>query len=93
MIDFIVAIPARYASTRLPGKPLSLIGNKPMIVHVAECALAAGAKHVVIATDDQRVADAIKFDNVEVCLTSAIGYRSIGRMCITLKMARSTNNS
>lgn len=71
MIDFIVAIPARYASTRLPGKPLSLIGNKPMIVHVAECALAAGAKHVVIATDDQRVADAIKFDNVEVCLTSA----------------------
>jgi 3-deoxy-manno-octulosonate cytidylyltransferase (CMP-KDO synthetase) len=71
MIDFIVAIPARYASSRLPGKPLSLIGNKPMIVHVAECALAAGAKQVVIATDDERVADAINFDNVEVCLTSA----------------------
>lgn len=70
MIDFIVAIPARYASSRLPGKPLSLIGNKPMIVHVAECALAAGAKQVVIATDDERVADAIKFDNVKVCLTS-----------------------
>ena len=70
MIDFIVAIPARYASTRLPGKPLSLIGNKPMIVHVTESALAAGAKQVVIATDDERVADVINFDNVEVCLTS-----------------------
>ena len=70
MIDFIVAIPARYASTRLPGKPLCLIGNKPMIVHVTESAIAAGAKQVVIATDDERVADVINFDNVEVCLTS-----------------------
>ena len=75
MIDFIVAIPARYASSRLPGKPLSLIGDKPMILHVAECALAAGAKQVVIATDDERVADIINFNNVEVCLTSP-GHQS-----------------
>ena len=47
MTDFIVAIPARFASTRLPGKPLSLIGGKAMIQHVAERALAAGAKQVV----------------------------------------------
>lgn len=69
MTDFIVAIPARYASTRLPGKPLSLIGNKPMIAHVADRALAAGAKQVVIATDDERIADVINNSEVVVCLT------------------------
>jgi 3-deoxy-manno-octulosonate cytidylyltransferase (CMP-KDO synthetase) len=75
MIDFIVAIPARYASTRLPGKPLSMIGNKPMIAHVADRALAAGAKQVVIATDDERIADVIDNAAVVVCMT-AQGYQS-----------------
>ncbi|WP_427926978.1 cytidylyltransferase domain-containing protein, partial [Xanthomonas perforans] len=42
--DFVVAIPARYASTRLPGKPLQRIGDRPMIQHVAERALLAGAR-------------------------------------------------
>lgn len=70
MTDFIVAIPARFASTRLPGKPLSLIGGKAMIQHVAECALQAGAKEVIIATDDQRVADAIDINKVQVVMTS-----------------------
>jgi 3-deoxy-manno-octulosonate cytidylyltransferase (CMP-KDO synthetase) len=70
MSDFIVAIPARYASTRLSGKPLRMIGDQPMIVHVAKRALAAGAKQVVIATDDQRIADVINIEGVRVCLTS-----------------------
>ena len=70
MTDFIVAIPARFASTRLPGKPLSLIGGKPMIQHVAERALAAGAKQVVIATDDERIARAIDIKAVQVVMTS-----------------------
>ncbi|MBP7369961.1 MAG: 3-deoxy-manno-octulosonate cytidylyltransferase [Arenimonas sp.] len=70
MTAFIVAIPARYASTRLPGKPLCMIGDQPMIVHVAKRALAAGAKQVVIATDDQRIVDAVHMDGVLVCLTS-----------------------
>ena len=70
MIDFIVAIPARFASTRLLGKPLLLIGNKPMIQHVAERALLSGAKQVVIATDDQRIADALHIDGVHVLMTS-----------------------
>jgi 3-deoxy-manno-octulosonate cytidylyltransferase (CMP-KDO synthetase) len=52
---FSVVIPARYASTRLPGKPLADIGGVPMIVRVARQALASGANDVVIATDDQRV--------------------------------------
>ncbi len=75
MIDFIVAIPARFASSRLPGKPLLLIGNKPMIQHVAERALMAGAKQVVIATDDQRIADVIDMDGVKVMMT-AVSHQS-----------------
>lgn len=71
MTDFIVAIPARFASVRLPGKPLQQIGGMPMIRHVAERALAAGASQVVIATDDIRVADAVRMDCVQVCMTDA----------------------
>ena len=54
---FTVLIPARYDSTRLPGKPLADIGGKPMIVRVAERAQRAGAANVVVATDDPRICD------------------------------------
>lgn len=53
--DFVVAIPARYASTRLPGKPLALLAGEPMVLHVARRALAAGAREVWVATDDRRI--------------------------------------
>ncbi len=53
--DFIVVIPARLASTRLPGKPLADIGGKPMVVRVAEAAAKSGALRVVIATDHGEV--------------------------------------
>lgn len=66
---FIVAIPARYGATRLPGKPLRLIAGEPMIVHVARRALAAGAIQVVVATDDDRIADAVKNYPLTVCMT------------------------
>lgn len=56
---FKVVIPARYGSTRLPGKPLLDIAGKPMIVHVCERALEADAEQVVVATDDQRIFDAV----------------------------------
>jgi 3-deoxy-manno-octulosonate cytidylyltransferase (CMP-KDO synthetase) len=56
---FKVVIPARYGSTRLPGKPLLDIAGKPMIVHVCERALEADAEQVVVATDDQRIYDAV----------------------------------
>ena len=69
--DFVVAIPARYASTRLPGKPLSAIAGVPMIVRVARRALAAGARGVVVATDDVRIADALAGEPVTVCMTRA----------------------
>ncbi len=58
MSAFVVVIPARYASTRLPGKPLLDIAGKPMVVHVAERARASGADEVCIATDDARIHDA-----------------------------------
>src|ERR1700676_333477 len=68
---FIVAIPARYGSTRLPGKPLQLIAGEPMVLHVARRALAAGAIEVVVATDDDRVADALRASDVRVAMTRA----------------------
>ncbi|QBB70455.1 3-deoxy-manno-octulosonate cytidylyltransferase [Pseudolysobacter antarcticus] len=68
---FIVAIPARYASTRLPGKPLRQIADAPMIVHVARRALAAGASSVIVATDDVRIAAELRDHDVQVCMTRA----------------------
>lgn len=66
---FVVAIPARYGSTRLPAKPLRGIGGVPMVVRVAQRALQAGAAQVVVATDDRRIADALAGQGVDVCMT------------------------
>jgi 3-deoxy-manno-octulosonate cytidylyltransferase (CMP-KDO synthetase) len=66
---FIVAIPARYGSTRLPGKPLLALAGEPMIVHVARRARAAGAADVVVATDDARIEAALANSGVRVVLT------------------------
>lgn len=57
-VAFVAVIPARFSSTRLPGKPLADIAGKPMVVRVAEQALKSGAQQVVIATDHQDVLDA-----------------------------------
>lgn len=59
-MSFNVVIPARYASTRLPGKPLADIGGRPMIQWVVALACASGAAQVVVATDDERVASAVR---------------------------------
>ncbi len=69
--EFKVVIPARYASSRLPGKPLCLIAGKPMIQHTYERALLSQAKEVVIATDDQRIVNAVKEFTDNVVLTSS----------------------
>jgi 3-deoxy-manno-octulosonate cytidylyltransferase (CMP-KDO synthetase) len=69
-LPFIVAIPARYGSTRLPAKPLREIGGVPMVVRVAQRALQAGASQVVVAVDDQRIADALAGQaGVDICMT------------------------
>lgn len=70
MIDFVVAIPARYAASRLPGKPLRLLGGEPLVLHVARRALAAGAREVWVAADDERIATALDGCGVRVAMTS-----------------------
>lgn len=69
-LSFIAIIPARYASTRLPGKPLADIAGRPMIAWVADRARTSGAARVVIATDHAGVADAAGRFGLEVCMTS-----------------------
>ncbi|MEK1943092.1 MAG: 3-deoxy-manno-octulosonate cytidylyltransferase [Pseudomonas sp.] len=66
---FTVVIPARFASTRLPGKPLQDICGKPMIQHVWEQAKKSSAQRVVVATDDARIVEACKGFGAEVVLT------------------------
>jgi 3-deoxy-manno-octulosonate cytidylyltransferase (CMP-KDO synthetase) len=68
---FVVVIPARYASVRLPGKPLRAIAGKPMLQHVHERARESGADDVVIATDDERIAQAAAAFGAKVRMTSA----------------------
>ncbi len=69
MGNFVVVIPARYASTRLPGKPLRMINGKPMIEHVYRRGRESSARDVVIATDDERIADAAESFGATVCMT------------------------
>ena len=68
---FIVIIPARLASTRLPNKPLADLGGKPMVVRVAERAQQAGAARVIVATDHDAIRAACVQHGVEVCMTRA----------------------
>lgn len=69
MTNFVVVIPARYASMRLPGKALRKIGGKPMLQHVYERGCESGATEVIIATDDDRIADAATDFGATVCMT------------------------
>lgn len=68
-LSFKVVIPARYASTRLPGKPLLNIAGKPMIAHVCEKALQAGAQEVVVATDDDRIMQTVTHLGLRAVMT------------------------
>jgi len=68
-LNFKVVIPARFASSRLPGKPLRLIAGRPMLEHVYRLAGRAGASEVIIATDDGRISDACESWGASVCMT------------------------
>ena len=71
-MSVVAIIPARFDSTRFPGKPLALLGGKPMIQHVYERAsLAKMPDAVVVATDDSRVADTVKTFGGDVMMTSS----------------------
>ena len=68
--NFHIIIPARFGSSRLPGKPLMDIGGKPMIQHVVERSWTSGAKSVVVATDDTRISDVVAGFGGESVITS-----------------------
>lgn len=68
-MSFIAIIPARFGSSRLPGKPLADIAGKPMIVHVMEKAKASGASRVIVATDSEDVMRAVEQAGGEACMT------------------------
>ncbi|NRA21226.1 MAG: 3-deoxy-manno-octulosonate cytidylyltransferase [Oceanospirillaceae bacterium] len=70
-MDFTVVIPARYASTRFPGKPLADIAGKSMIQHVYERSMQSNASQVVIATDDERIEKVARGFGAKVCMTRA----------------------
>lgn len=67
---FRVVIPARYASTRLPGKPLAMLAGLPLVLHVHRLALRSGAREVIVATDDERVREACLAAGATVEMTS-----------------------
>jgi len=70
-MQVVIVIPARYASKRLPGKPLLDILGKPMILHVADRARAVrSAQRVIVATDDERIAQVVRGAGVEAIMTS-----------------------
>ena len=88
-MTFTVVIPARYASTRLPGKPLAMIAGKPMVVRVAERAARSGAANVIIATDDTRIANAVNDYGYQALMTRsdhATGTDRLGEVAAQLKL-------
>ena len=68
-MPFTVIIPARYASSRFPGKPLADIAGKPMVVRVAEQAAKSGARDVIIATDHTEIAQVVRAHGFEAVMT------------------------
>jgi 3-deoxy-manno-octulosonate cytidylyltransferase (CMP-KDO synthetase) len=89
-MGFVVIIPARLASTRLPNKPLADLGGKPMVVRVAERAQQSGASRIIVATDHPDIAAACAAHGVEACMTRAdhpSGTDRIAEVAHTLGLA------
>lgn len=68
--DVVICLPARYQSTRLPGKPLLKIAGKPLIVWALESASKIDAKQMVVATDDERIAELVESSGYQAVMTS-----------------------
>ncbi len=84
MTNFVVVIPARWASTRLPGKALLDIAGKSMLQHVYERGCGSAASEVIIATDDKRIADVAESFGARVCMTARehrSGTERIAEVC------------
>ncbi|MCP4982580.1 MAG: 3-deoxy-manno-octulosonate cytidylyltransferase [Gammaproteobacteria bacterium] len=87
-VDFRIVIPARYASKRLPGKPLRNICGKSMIEWVYRAACATNASQVVVATDDQRIADEVERFGGNASMTSSLHHSGTDRI---LEVAQTLN--
>jgi 3-deoxy-manno-octulosonate cytidylyltransferase (CMP-KDO synthetase) len=83
----VIVIPARYASTRFPGKPLAILAGKPMIQHVYEKAVASKASTVLVATDDQRIIDAVTAFGGKAVMTRADHPSGTDRIAEAVKLA------
>lgn len=79
-MGFQVVIPARFLSSRLPGKPLRTLAGKPMIQHVYERALQSRAERVVVATDDDRIRDVAESFGATVCMTAMTHHSGTDRI-------------
>ena len=90
-MSFKVVIPARFNSSRLPGKPLLDIGGMPMIQRVYEAALKSQAEEVCIATDDERIVDAVKGFGGQVFLTSESHVSGTDRLQEVVSLAGFSN--
>jgi 3-deoxy-manno-octulosonate cytidylyltransferase (CMP-KDO synthetase) len=91
-LKFSVIIPARYASTRFPGKPLADLGGKPMVVRVCERAKESGAGAVHVATDDARIADVVRAHGHSVVMTRADHPSGTDRLAEAAKKLKLKDN-
>lgn len=87
-MKFLVIIPARYASSRFPGKPLADLQGKPMVVHVCERARKSGAVAVHVATDDERIAAAVRAHGHSALMTRADHPSGTDRLAEAAKKLR-----
>lgn len=87
-MGFVIVIPARYASVRLPGKPLREIAGRPMIEHVYRRAVESGADEVIVATDDERIRRVATGFGARVCMTARTHPSGTDRLA---EVARSLN--
>lgn len=90
---FQVIIPARYASTRFPGKALADIAGKPMVVHVCERAAKSGAAAVHVATDDERIADAVRKHGHQAIMTRADHASGTDRLAEAARKLKLTDSA
>jgi 3-deoxy-manno-octulosonate cytidylyltransferase (CMP-KDO synthetase) len=87
-VKFTVVVPARYASSRFPGKPLADIGGRPMVVRVCEQAAKSGAAAVHVATDDERIAAAVRKHGHSALMTRADHASGTDRIAEAAKLLK-----